>query len=466
MPVVKAAGISKRYGRSWALRDVDLEVGRGERVLIMGDNGSGKSTLLRILASVSRPTKGTMTIGHAATEPDDADVRRRITFVADRPAFYGALTPYENIQFTCAMHGRSPSPLAMQAALESAGLARVVHAPSHTLSRGMTQRLALAGALLRPAELMLLDEPYTALDATAIAWVDEWLDQLREAGSTVIVATHLLTTRARVGSRVETLREGRLGEGERRRQAWHRAAQQPADAHPLVAHRPGAIGDLRRAWLVARKDLRVERRGGAAFGAMLCFAAVVMLLFGFAIGPGDTLRNASAGLGWVAGLLASVLVLDRASQLETEHGGWDAFRSAPGARWPVYAGKTIAATILLLAVEAVLLPCAVVLYDLAIPSLGASLALAAIGALAALGIVAIGMLYAVLTANLRARQLMLPLLLFPIMIPVLVAAVKATGLLLFGDPMRELAAWAKLLLAADLLYVSIGICVFGVLLDE
>jgi heme exporter protein B len=218
--------------------------------------------------------------------------------------------------------------------------------------------------------------------------------------------------------------------------------------------------------LIARKDLRIERRSGAALGAMICFAAVVLLLFGFALGPGAALREASAGLAWVTLLLAAVLSLDRASQLECENGGWDAFRAAPGARWAIYAGKLFACTALLGIVELALLPCAIVLYSLEVPSPGVLAGLAGVSFLATFGIVALGVLYALLTANIRARQVLLPLLLFPMMIPVLLAAVKATGLLLFGDPLGELAAWAKLLVAADIVYATIGVCTFGVLLDE
>jgi heme exporter protein B len=465
-PAVSIAGVSKRYGRAWALRDVDLEIGRGERVLVVGENGSGKSTLLRVLATATRATRGTAHVAGFSSSSEPEEIRRRVAFLPDRPALYGALTPFENVDFSCRMRGVDAPPLAIRAALEHVDLTRVADDPAHTLSRGMTQRVALAGALLRRTEVVLLDEPYTALDTAGVAWVDQWLEQLRDAGVTVIVATHLLTARARAGARVETLRGGRLDEQRAPMQASRaapRAIQLDARARPRESRENA---DWRRAALIAHKDLRIERRAGAALGAMICFAAVVLLLFGFALGPGAGLRDASAGLAWVTLLLAAVLSLDRASQLECESGGWDAFRVAPGARWPIYAGKVAACTALLGIVELVLLPCAIVLYDLAVPPPSVLAALAGIALLATFGIVALGVLYALLTANLRARQVLLPLLLFPMMIPVLLAAVKATGLLLFGDPMHELAAWAKLLGAADLVYATIGVFTFGVLLDE
>lgn len=455
VPAIDVDALSKRYGRVWALRDVTLDVGRGERVFVVGDNGSGKSTLLRLLAATTRPTRGGVRIAGQSTSRDPDFVRRHVTFLSDRPAMYGELTALENLRFTGVMHGISSGSTELRTILDAVGLAQSADVPVRGFSRGMAQRLALAGAVLRPAELVVLDEPYTALDADGISWVDDWLDELRARGATVVVASHQITPRGGAAARVLTLRAGRVI-SDRGPRPTPSPCRQAASAHP--------DHDWRRAWAVAVKDIRTERRAPAALGAIACFSALVLLMFGFALGPDA--RQAAPGLGWVAVLLASVLALDRASQIEIERGGWDGLRLAPGARWPIYAGKVMATTALLVVVELVLLPCAVMLYDLPVPPWSALAWLGAAAILSTLGIAAAGTLYAALTANIRARQALLPLLLFPIMVPVVLAAVKVTTLLLRGDPLGELAGWMKLLVAADLVYLATGVIGFGVALDD
>jgi heme exporter protein CcmB len=441
VPAIDAAGLAKRYGQRWALRDVDLLVAPGERVLVVGENGSGKSTLLRLLALATRPTRGTVRHGTPAA----------LTFLPDQPALYNELTALENLRFANTMHGCSTD----IAALDLVGLAHAADRPVRAFSRGMAQRLALAQVMSRSATLVLLDEPYTALDQNATTLVDDWLDELRAAGSTVVIATHQITARASDGARALTLHAGRV------------VSDRPAEAShcpaltPIVSH---TDHDWRRAWAVAKKDLTIEGRASTSLGAVACFGALVLLILGLALGPDAS--HAAPGLGWVTVLLASVLALDRASQIERERGGWDGLRLAPGARWPICAGKAIATTILLLLIELLLLPCAIILYDLPLPPWFALPRLVTVAVLSTLGLAAAGTLYAALTANIRARHAMLPLLLFPIMIPVLLAAIKSTGLILTGDPLGELGAWTKLLVAADVVYLTTAILGFGVALDD
>jgi heme exporter protein B len=314
----------------------------------------------------------------------------------------------------------------------------------------MAQRLALASAVLRPAPLVLLDEPYAALDAQGVAWVDDWLDRLRASGTTVVVATHEITARGGAGSRVVTLRAGRLASD---------PGPRPAPVPASIAATDARDRDWQRARAVAWNDLRTERRAPAALGAMVFFGALVLFLFGIALGADvPLLQRAAPGLGWVTVLLASLLTLDR--------GGWDGLRLAPGARWPIYAGKVMATTLLLVVLELLLLPAAALFYNLSLPSWPAVGQLVATALLSTIGIAAVGTLYGALTTNIRARQVLLPLLLFPLMVPVVLAAVKITTLTLSGDPVGELAGWTKLLVAADLLYVTTGLLTFGAVLDE
>jgi len=221
--------------------------------------------------------------------------------------------------------------------------------------------------------------------------------------------------------------------------------------------------EWRRVWAVARKDLLIERRAKAAFNAMAFFAGLVLLTFGFALGPdvpagesrqGTLLQELAPGLLWVTILFAGVLAVDRSFQLELERGGFDALRLYPGDRKALYVGKLIANVTIMLVMEILICPLAGVLYSLDLwPRLPG---LAGVAILTTTGFAAMGTFYAALTANLRARQLL----------PVILAAVKATDLVMHGDPMGQLGSWVKLLAAADVLFLTTCLLVFEYVLEE
>lgn len=231
--------------------------------------------------------------------------------------------------------------------------------------------------------------------------------------------------------------------------------------------------EWRRVWAVVRKDLLIERRAKAAFNAMAFFAGLVLLTFGFALGPdvpagearqGTLLQELAPGLLWVTILFAGVLAVDRSFQLELERGGLDALRLYPGDRKALYVGKLIANVSIMLVMEILVCPFAGILYSLDLwPRLPG---LAGVAILATTGFAAMGTFYAAITANLRARQVLLPLLMFPVLLPVMLAAVKATDLVMHGDPMGQLGSWVKLLAAADVLFLTTCLLVFEYVLEE
>jgi heme exporter protein B len=231
--------------------------------------------------------------------------------------------------------------------------------------------------------------------------------------------------------------------------------------------------DLRRVWAIAWKDLLTERRAKAAFNAMTFFAALMLFTFGFALGPdspstagqpGGLLRYVAPGLIWVAILFSGVLAVDRSFQLEAERGGLEGLRLFPGDRKAIYFGKLASNLLIMFALEAVLLPVAAVLYSIDLwPRLPA---VAAVTAGGTVGFAAMGTYYAALTVNLRARQVLLPLLLFPVLIPIVIAAVKGTTLALHGDPMGEFGSWMRLLAASDVLFLTIGALTFEFVLED
>jgi len=216
---------------------------------------------------------------------------------------------------------------------------------------------------------------------------------------------------------------------------------------------------------IAAKDLRSELRGRQAVTSTLFLAALTLLIFGFALGP-DHARLAAAGPGllWLAVVLSGVLALGRLHHLEMEDGAFELLALYPVPRAAIYLGKALGGLAAMLALGALVLPLTVILYALDVASSLPGLVLV-IG-LGALGFAAIGTLYAGLTVRLRAREVLLPLLLLPVVAPLLLAAVSATAGLLAGDPFGEVAAWLQLLVGFDLAMLLAGGLTYGLALEE
>ena len=216
---------------------------------------------------------------------------------------------------------------------------------------------------------------------------------------------------------------------------------------------------------IARKDATAELRGRQAIVSTLFFAAVVLLLFGFALGP-DAARLAAAapGLLWLALVFAGILAVGRLHLLETDDGALEQLARYPISRRAIYAGKALAGFAVMLALGLVVLAAVGVLF--AVDVLSAAPALVATVALGAIGVAAVGTFYAGVTVRLRAREVMLPLLMLPVLAPLLLGAVKATTAALGGDPFGELGAWLQLLVAFDVIMIVAGAATYGYLLEE
>ena len=209
MPAIQVVGLAKRYGHTWALRGINLTVAAGEAVALLGPNGSGKSTLLRILVTATRPTFGEVRVCGVPSSEGDV-VRRHVGLLSDRPPLYNELTALENLKFAAAMYGLRVTDDDLRGALAEVGLSRAAGARVGTFSQGMAQRLSVARAALHNPDLVLLDEPYNALDAEGLRLVDQLLARVRAAGKTAILATHHIAKGLALCDRVIALRGGRL----------------------------------------------------------------------------------------------------------------------------------------------------------------------------------------------------------------------------------------------------------------
>jgi heme exporter protein B len=225
------------------------------------------------------------------------------------------------------------------------------------------------------------------------------------------------------------------------------------------------LADAAVAWQIARKDALSELRGRYLAGSTLFFAALVLLLFGFALGPDSRrLAEAAPGLLWLAIVFGSLLTVARLHQLEAEDGALDELARYPVERHAIFLGKALAAMAALVVLGGVLLPVVAILYGIDLA--GAWLALLAALLLGAAGLAAVGTFYAGVTVRMQAREVLLPLLMLPVVAPLLLAAVKATTAALAGDPFGELSAWLQLLAVFDVVMIVAGAVTYGHLLEE
>ncbi|HEX2267206.1 MAG TPA: heme ABC exporter ATP-binding protein CcmA [Actinomycetota bacterium] len=206
-PAVALSSVTRVFGVVPAVVRATLTIQPGECVLIRGPNGAGKTTLLRIIATAISPTYGRGALfGFDLVEEREA-IRQRTELLGHRTRLYDDLSGRENLEFTRGLFGLDRS--GVQPALDRVGLADVADERVRRYSQGMRQRLALARVLLRSPELLLLDEPYAALDEEARQLVDQVIDEARSAGRTVVLATHD-PTKAALANRVLFMDGGRI----------------------------------------------------------------------------------------------------------------------------------------------------------------------------------------------------------------------------------------------------------------
>ena len=198
----------KRFGLKPVLRGMDFSVESGEFVAILGPNGAGKTTFLRILASLSAPTMGSVSIAGYTLPNQAAAVRRRLGVVSHMPLLYGDLTAEENLRFYARIYDVAHANLRILEVLEMIGLAGRRKDLVRTFSRGMQQRLAIGRAILHDPEVVLFDEPHTGLDQDACQMLDTVLREVAARGRTVVMTSHDLARVADLASRFDILSHG------------------------------------------------------------------------------------------------------------------------------------------------------------------------------------------------------------------------------------------------------------------
>lgn len=459
-PACTARDIAHRFGRVRVLEGIDLALVPGECVVLHGANGSGKTTLLRILAGLLRPQRGT--VAHANGRP------MRVAFVGQAPGLYAELSTIENLDLFARLNGLADPGVAAAEALDAFGLAHRPAMRTRTLSRGQQQRLALARAFMTAPDIILLDEPFTALDAAGGERLDRAIATACANGATVLFAAHDDGRARGQANRVATLVDGRLrsaeGPGGAAPSLGPTAERTEVAPSPRPAARRRGLGVLRGAWLIAQKDVRTELRGRELLPALGVFAALcgTVLAYAFSDVTPDLPRIAP-GAYWVALLFGGTLGLGRMIAAEVDGDALSALRLTGLDGGALFLGKWAAATAFTLAIACVLAPLWVALFAL---RPGDVLGLAAVAAAGVPGWAAAGVLVAGISATARGREVLLPILLFPLLLPLVLAAVRATGGALAGAPLTELGPALALMAAYDVIFCVVGFWLFPVVVDS
>ena len=209
---IRASGLTKHFGPRIIVKDATLSVRPGEVATIFGPNGAGKTTFIRMLATLLRPTSGSLEIEGTDALANPSDVRRTLGVVIHDHLAYPTFSPYENLKFFGQMYGVAQLEHRATTLLTEVGLQRFIHEPLHIFSRGMIQRFMIARALLHHPSVLLLDEPFSGLDTSAKQFVLERIAQERQKGTGVVVTTHNTALGYLVGSRFLFMINGALEE--------------------------------------------------------------------------------------------------------------------------------------------------------------------------------------------------------------------------------------------------------------
>jgi heme exporter protein B len=217
--------------------------------------------------------------------------------------------------------------------------------------------------------------------------------------------------------------------------------------------------DWRRVRAIARKDVTTELRAKAGFNSTASLGVTILILLGLALGPdAQALRDAAVGAVWLALLFSGVLAFNRSFQVELESGALEPLLLYPGPRWTIFAGKLLGNLIFLGLMVAIVVTVGVVLFSVEIPARWPTLL--GVLTLGVVGLVVLGTFYASMASRSRAREVLLPLLLFPMLVPVLVAATTASKALLGADLMHDAGAWIRLLAAYDVIFLIATVLAF------
>src|ERR1051326_6760451 len=207
---IESENIQKSFGSFVALAGITMQVKRGEFLALFERNGAGKTTFLKIAATLMRSTQGKLIMESLNISDEPERVRSKIGFLSHNTYVYRDLSPLQNLHFFARLYGVRDAETRIPALLDRVGLKRRANDPVRAFSRGLQQRIGIARVFLHNPSLLLLDEPYTGLDANAVQMLDELLDESVRAGQTVLLTTHDIEQGLRAASRAAIIDRGKV----------------------------------------------------------------------------------------------------------------------------------------------------------------------------------------------------------------------------------------------------------------
>ena len=222
---------------------------------------------------------------------------------------------------------------------------------------------------------------------------------------------------------------------------------------------------FKKVFLIAGKDLRIEFRSKEKIYSMILFSLLVMVIFNFAFEPGaEYIKDVAPGILWVAFIFAASLGLSRSFILEKEEDCMQGLMLSPLDRSGIYLGKVIGNFIFTMTIELISLPFFAVFFNLSLTAALPPLMIVIV--LATFGFIAVGTLFSALSVGIRGGDMILPLLLFPMQVPVIISAVKSTGMIMAGSGIEMYSQWLKLLVAFDIIFFVASFVIFEYLIEE
>lgn len=207
---IQAEGLKKSFGNFDALRGIDLRVKRGEFMTLFGPNGAGKTTLIKLLATLTSPTSGTLSVYGYDVRKDVNNIRSVIGVISHDPYLYDNLSAFENIKFFGTLYGLDDVDNRARSVIKQVGLERRMNDLVRTFSRGMKQRLTVARAIVHEPKILLLDEPYTGLDQHGAQIFGEMLSDLKSQRRTILMTTHNIDEGLDLSDRIGILAKGKI----------------------------------------------------------------------------------------------------------------------------------------------------------------------------------------------------------------------------------------------------------------
>ena len=459
--------VAKDFGYTHVLRGVGFSVEEGEYIALMGSNGAGKTTLLRMLAGLSRPSAGIVSIAGVDLRRAGPGLRRRIGFVSHESLLYPELTGRENLAFHAGLFGVEDFDNVVSALDELLDLAPILDRPAGVLSRGNRQRLTLARALMHAPRILLLDEPFTGLDEESTQRLLRILQTLVDSGRTVIMTTHDRMIVESGPRRLIRLHAGAVAEDREITPARPSGGvggpdgdYVPAFLQPTLRMPPKLMA---AAIAIASKDLRIEARTRDVLGSAGLFALCVLVTASFTSPPGETASGMATGVLWISLLFATLLGVGRTMGREQSDRGIEGLLLSPTPKPAIYLGKAMASLVLMAFVAlATVLLFIVFMAGSATVNVGA---LAGVLAIGTFGLVVVGTLFSGIAVGSRLGESMLPLLVMPVVIPLMVGSVELTRQTLGGE-VGGIWQWLAILGSFDLLMLLAALATFVFVIEE